>query len=53
MSKLSNLFGQEVSRQASKFAIDLVWTQESGVSAYGLVGKIFAGCGMVSVCRLS
>ena len=46
MSKLSNLFGQEVSRQASKVATDLVWSQQNGASAYNLGGKIFVGCGM-------
>lgn len=46
MSKLFNLFGQEVSRQASKVATDLVWKQENGASAYSLGGKIFAGCGV-------
>ena len=46
MSKLSNFFGQEVSRQASKAATDAVWAQENGASAYSLSGKIFAGCGV-------
>lgn len=47
MSKLSNLFGQEVSRQASKAATDLVWAQKNGTSAYSLSGKISIGCGVV------
>ena len=46
MSKLSNLFGQEVSRQASKIATDLVWAQQNGTGAYSLGGKILIGCGM-------
>ncbi|MDD6656232.1 MAG: hypothetical protein PUE95_02845 [Lachnospiraceae bacterium] len=46
MSKLSNLFGQEVSRQASKVATDLVWAQQNGTGAYSLSGKIFIGCGV-------
>lgn len=46
MSKLSDLFGQEVSRQTSKAATDAVWSQENGTSAYSLVGKIFFGCGV-------
>lgn len=46
MSKLSNLFGQEVSRQASKVATDLVWEQQNGIGAYSLSGKIFIGCGV-------
>ena len=47
MSKFSDLFGQEVSRQASKAASDAVWAQENGTSAYSLGGKIFVGCGAV------
>ena len=46
MSKLSNLFGQEVSRQASKVATDIVWAQQNGTGAYSLSGKIFIGCGV-------
>lgn len=46
MSKLSNLFGQDVSRQASKVATDLVWAQQNGTGAYSLSGKIFIGCGV-------
>lgn len=46
MSKLTKLFGQEVSRQASKAATDAVWAQENGASAYSLGGKIFVGCGV-------
>ena len=46
MSKLSNLFRQEVSHQASKVATDLVWAQQSGTGAYSLSGKIFIGCGV-------
>lgn len=46
MSKLSNLFEQEVSRQASKVATDLVWAQQNGTVAYSLSGKIFIGCGV-------
>lgn len=46
MGKLSDLFGQEASRQAAKAAADAVWTQKSGVGAYCLIGKIFAGCGV-------
>ena len=47
MSKFSDWFGQEVSRQASKTATDAVWAQENGTSAYSLAGKIFVGCGVV------
>ena len=47
MSKFSDLFGQEVSRQESKAASDAVWPQENGTSAYSLGGKIFVGCGAV------
>ena len=47
MSKFSDLFGQEVSRQESKAASDAVWAQENGTSAYSLGGKIFVGCGAV------
>lgn len=46
MSKSSNLFGQEVSRQASKAATELIWAQPNGISAYRLGGKIFIGCGV-------
>lgn len=46
MSKFSDLFGQEVSRQASKAATDAVWAQENGTSAYSLGGKIIVGCGV-------
>ena len=46
MSKSSNLFGQEVSRQASKAATELIWAQPNGTSAYRLGGKIFIGCGV-------
>ena len=46
MSKLPNLFGQDVSRQASKVATDLVWAQQNGTGAYSLSGKIFIGCGV-------
>lgn len=46
MSKLSNLFGQEVSCQASEVAADLIWTQKNGTSAYSLCGKILTGCGV-------
>lgn len=47
MSEFSDLFGQEVSRQASKAATDAVWAQKNGTSAYSLGGKIFVGCGVV------
>ena len=46
MSKSSNLFGQEVSRQASKAATELIWAQQNGTSAYRLGGKILIGCGV-------
>lgn len=46
MSKLSDLFGQEASYQASKAVTDMLWAQENGVSAYNLGGKILAGCGV-------
>ena len=46
MSKLPNLFGQEVSRQASKVVTDLVWAQQNGTGSYSLSGKIFIGCGV-------
>lgn len=46
MSKLPNLFGKDVSRQASKVATDLVWAQQNGTGAYSLSGKIFIGCGV-------
>lgn len=47
MSKLSDLFGQELSRRASKAAVDAVWAQGNGTSAYNLAGKIFVGCGVM------
>lgn len=46
MSKLSDWFGQEVSRKASKSAVDAICTQGNGSFAYSLVGKIFVGCGI-------
>ena len=46
MGKLSNLFGQELSRTAAKAAADAVWEQKNGASAYNLGGKIFVGCGV-------
>lgn len=46
MSKLSDLFGQKASYQVSKAVTALLWTQENGVSAYNLGGKILAGCGV-------
>lgn len=46
MSKLSNLFRQEVSCQASKIAADVIRAQKSRATAYILGGKIFVGCGM-------
>jgi hypothetical protein len=46
MSKLSNLFGQELASQASKAATDAVWRQKDGASAYRLSGWIFVGCGI-------
>lgn len=46
MSKVSDLFRQEVSRKAAKAASDYVWEQENGVSVYSVAGKIFVGCGM-------
>lgn len=45
MSKLSDMFSQEVSRQASKAAVDAVWAQGDGTDAYNLCGKIILGCG--------
>lgn len=41
-----SLFGQEISRQASKKATDALWAQTDGVSAYSLGGKIVTGCGI-------
>ena len=46
MGKLSNLFGQELSRTAAKAAADAVWEQKNGASAYNLSGKIFVGSGV-------
>jgi hypothetical protein len=46
MSKLSNLFGQELSCQASKVATDSLWRQKNGTNAYCLSGWIFVGCGI-------
>lgn len=46
MSRLSDWFGQEVSRHASKVATDVVRGQKDGASAYRLGGKILFGCGI-------
>lgn len=46
MSKLSDFFGQELSRQAAKAATDALWSQKNGASAYYFSGKIFTGCGI-------
>lgn len=46
MGKLSNMFGQEISRTAAKTATEAVWKQKNGASAYNLGGKIFVGCGV-------
>lgn len=46
MSRLSDQFGQEAARRASKAATDALWAQDSGVCAYRLAGKIFIGCGV-------
>jgi hypothetical protein len=46
MSKLSNLFGQELSRQAGKAATEALWRQKNGANAYRLGGWIFVGCGV-------
>ena len=46
MSRLSDWFGQEVSRHASKAATDVVMGPKDGASAYRLGGKILFGCGI-------
>lgn len=45
MGTLSDIFGKEASRRASKTATDAVWSQKDGIRAYSLIGKILAGCG--------
>lgn len=46
MSRLSDWFSQEISRNASKTAVDIVRAQKDGVGAYRVGGIIFLGCGI-------
>lgn len=46
MSRLSDWFSQEISRNASKTAVDIVRAQKDGVVAYRVGGIILLGCGI-------
>lgn len=46
MSRLSDWFSQEISRNASKTAVDIVRAQKDGVGAYRVGGIILLGCGI-------
>lgn len=46
MSRLSDWFRQEISRNTSKTAVDIVRAQKDGVGAYSVGGIILFGCGI-------
>lgn len=46
MSRLSDWFSQEISRNASKTAVDIVRAQKDGVGEYRVGGIILLGCGI-------
>ena len=46
MSRLSDWFSQEISRNASKTAVDIVRAQKDGVVAYRVGRIILLGCGI-------
>lgn len=46
MKKLPNPFTQGLSIEASRAAVDAVWSQGNGVDAYDLCGKILIACGV-------
>lgn len=46
MSRLSDWFGQEISRNASKTVVDIVRAQKDGIGAYSVGGIILFGCGI-------
>lgn len=46
MKKLADIFTRGLSIEVSKTAVDAIWSQDDGVDAYSLCGKIIMGCGV-------